>query len=659
MRRHWITTLLAYLCFTTAAALLYSILLLPLNTGSASGAPLYTAIWRILGLFPSPTSISAIVSFAARLIAPAMVRSKIYSGVINALTLAFSVVLGVAVLRMRAWAGWTLVAICGLTAALQGFTLFQLFAYSPGLLAVLNSNYRGASVGYVSGVGPGAVLASLAVSIALLRLLLRDGLPTTGPSDSQAAAVPISSAQPVQKDARSQKTYKFFLVATAAALLMEVALLLSGFGSGEPNSDATRLLLCILIVPHIVILARSWRGPDRFSLGLAAGYGLIIAYMGAVFLPAFVIGLAWVVRSPRAGGIWPYLLLQIVPTVQFCVFVSAITITRTLPPLRAKSAMRGVWGLAFLIPVVLGTAGPQFYFDWQQGRLRVPGAKSRGDERKDLQNREVAARDLVRAYGKCAFFYAKSHPESEFPENATQMGPGGTACLTKTEVAGPPEGYSFRYAAEKPEGSRRFDRFTAAVQLNYQHHYDAALMDEKGIYVLGSSNVEQPRMVSADQISWNSPGMYKRPWSTTAWLLPRIQACSTLLRMQSASSEFPSALAAVLSAREKPNDRDCLKVFGSTPNPILQAAANSNRVEDHGYILDYEPTTDNSGKILHFNVTLRPKNFGEDAVRSYFMNDSGVIHATSEDRAATAGDPEAMTCESVIGEFCENTPTKQ
>ena len=84
MRRHWITTLLAYLCFTTAAALLYSILLLSLNTGAASDAPLYTAIWRILGLFPSPTSISWVVSFFAKLIGPAMVRSKIYSSVINA-----------------------------------------------------------------------------------------------------------------------------------------------------------------------------------------------------------------------------------------------------------------------------------------------------------------------------------------------------------------------------------------------------------------------------------------------------------------------------------------------------------------------------------------------------------------------------------------------
>ncbi len=658
MRRHWTTSLLAYLCFVTAGALLYSLCLLPFKTGAASNPPLYTAMWRILGLFPSPTSISWLVSSLVGSVSPALVQSKIYSGGLNALVLVLSVILGVAILQLRTWARSVLVAICALTLALDAYSLFQLIRYSPGMLVLLTSNYRGASAGYVSGVGPGTVLASAAISIGLLRLLLRDGLPAVAPADSEAAAVRINGTHPAQKDVRSQKAYKFFLVATAAALLMEAALLLSGFGSGEPNSGTTRLLLCVLIAPHVIILARSWRGPDRFSLGLATGYGLIIAYMGAIFLPAFVIGLAWAVGSPRTGGIWTFLLLEGVPMVQFCVFVSAITITRSLPPKRPKSAMLGVWGLAFLIPVVLGTAGPQFYFDWQQGRMRVPGVKSGGDELQDLKNQQRAAWDLVRAYGKCAFLYSKSHPESGFPKDAAEMGAGGTACLTKTEAAGAPEGYSFRYAAEKSEGTTRYDRFSSATQLNMQHHYDAALMDERGIYVLGQSAVEQKSMVSADQISWDSPGMYKRPWNVTAWMLPRIQVCSNLLRKESAGSEYSSKLAAILSVKEKPSDPDCLKLFGSRPDPLMQAAANSNRVEDHGYILDYEPSRDASGKIVHFGVSLRPKTFGEDGVRSYFMDDFAVIHATSEDRPATSADPEAMTCESVLGEVCQDAPAK-
>jgi len=655
MRRHWITTLLAYLCFTTAAAELYAICLLPLKPDAASSAPLYLPIWRILGLFPSPTSISWALRFLVGAVSPAIVQSKIYSGVVNALVVVFSVVLGIAVLQLRPWARPALTGICALTVALDVYSLFLLIRYSPGILAVLTSNYKGASAGYVSGVGPGAALASIAISIALLRLLLRDGLPVISPADSKPIS-PAGTALPApQEETKLQRANKFVLAGTAASLLLQLVLLVSG-GSG---SGMARLLLCVMMVPCVVILFRSWRGADRFSLGLAAGYGLLISYMGAIFLPVFLFGLAWVSAGPRHGDDWLFVLLEVVPLVQFLVFVSAIVATRNLPSARTKPARIGIWGVAFLIPVVLGTAGPQFYFDWQQGRMHVPGVKSGGDELQDLKHQQRAAWDLVRAYGKCAFSYAKSHPESGFPESAAQMGPSGSACLTKEQAAGNPEGYSFHYAAEKSEEATRYDRFTAATQLNMQHHYDAALMDERGIYVLGHSAVEQKSMVSADQISWDSPGMYKQPWNVTAWMLPRIEVCSNLLRKESPSSEYPPALAAILTVKETPNDPDCLKLFGSRPDPLLQAAANSNRVEDHGYILDYEPTRDASGKIVHFGVSLRPKTFGEDGVRSYFMDDSGAIHATSEDRPATSADPEAMTCESVLGEVCQDTPPKQ
>jgi len=659
MRRHWVTTLLAYLCFTTAAAEFYGFCLLALKPGAANDAPLYVPIWRILGLFPSPSSISWAISVFVGSVSPALLQSKIYSDVVNALVLVFSVVLGMAILQLRPWARSALVAICALTLALDAYTFVQLIRYSPGILAVLTSNYRGASAGYVSGVGPGAAFASIAISVALLRLLLRDGLPAIGAADSNPNPLTGSVLRATPEEAKLQRANKFVLAGTAASLLLQFTFVIGIGVSGESGSGLMRLLLCVMMAPCVFILIRSWRGADRLSLGVATGYGLLISYMGAIFLPVFLVALIWISAGQSHRDNWLFGLLEAVPLIQFFVFVSAIVATRHLPSTRPKTAGLGIWGVAFLIPVVLGTAGPQFFFDWQQGRMHVPGAKSWKEELKDIQNREVAARDLVHTYGNCAFLYAKLHPDTGFPENAMQMGPGGSACLTAEQAAGNPQGYSFHYAAEKSAGSARYDRFTAATQLDMQHHYDAALMDEKGIYVLGHSAVEQKSMVSADQISWDSPGMYKQPWNVTAWMLPRIEVCSNLLLKESPSSEYPLALVAILSVKEKPNDPDCLKLFGSRPDLVLQAAANSNRVEDHGYILDYEPARDSSGKVVHFGVSLRPKNFGQDGVRSYFMDDSGVIHATPEDRPATAADPEAMTCESVLAEVCQDAPTKQ
>jgi hypothetical protein len=465
MRRHWITTALASLCLTTAAALVYALGVLALKPGAADSAPLYTVMWRILGLFPSPTSISWAVSFVVGSIAPALMRVKIYSVALDSLVLVFSVVLGLGILRMRTWARSALVAICALTAALQAFTLFQLVSNSRGFLTVLGSNFRPANMGYAGG-RPGAVLAGLAISITLLRLLLRDGLPAVGPTESKSSILPGSDFNTASKEARLQRANKFLLGATAVALILELVFLFDLVSAGGTNAGATRLLLCVMLVPHGIILMRSWRGPDRLSLGLATGYGLLIAYMGAIFLPNFLIGLAWVASPPNRSSDWLFLLLEIVPLMQFLVFVNALVATRLLPPARPKSSGLGVWGLAFLIPVVAGTAGPQFFFDWQQGWLRVPGVKSWGDELKDLKNRDVVARELVHTYGRCAFFYARTHPDTGFPENALLMGPSGTACLTKVEALGNPEGYSFRYTAERSAGSARFDRFTAVAQLN-------------------------------------------------------------------------------------------------------------------------------------------------------------------------------------------------
>jgi hypothetical protein len=45
----------------------------------------------------------------------------------------------------------------------------------------------------------------------------------------------------------------------------------------------------------------------------------------------------------------------------------------------------------------------------------------------------------------------------------------------------------------------------------------------------------------------------------------------------------------------------------------------------------------------------RPRD-GEDAIRSYYMDDSRVIHATPEDRLATSTDPKTFPCE--LGEVC-------
>lgn len=494
MRRHWTTTSLACICFATAAAELYSLGLF-FGLGATSNAARSIAIRRLMGLFPTPAMIFWPVTFIAGRISPALIASKVYSGISGVLTLVVSVVLGIAILRLRAWARAAMMTICALTIVAQLYTLFQLVSYSPGLLTVLQSNYRGATSGYVSGAGPGSFLASIAIAIALLWLLIRGGRPA------------VAQVESTDRGVRSVgRPHKFVLYTTAGAVAIEILLLLTALGESGSEANHTRLLLCLLLAPHVVILVRSWRGPDRLSLGLATGYGVLAAYVGTIFLPYFLLGLVWMAAS-HDSGMLSYLLLEFVLVLQSGVAISAVKVTRSLPPAPAKSAKLGVWGVAFLIPVVVGTAGPQFYFDWQRGALPVPGVRSSGDEYHQLMKHDADVRDLGRKYGYCAFLYAKLHPEEGFPENAEKMGPGGSACLTREDAAGHPAGYSFRYAAQKSEGATRFDHFTVAAQWNNTRQISGVLMDEKGVEMLVHSQEIQSQLVTADQVSWSAPGM--------------------------------------------------------------------------------------------------------------------------------------------------------
>ncbi|MGA8441004.1 MAG: hypothetical protein WB762_03955 [Candidatus Sulfotelmatobacter sp.] len=132
--------------------------------------------------------------------------------------------------------------------------------------------------------------------------------------------------------------------------------------------------------------------------------------------------------------------------------------------------------------------------------------------------------------------------------------------------------------------------------------------------------------------------------------------CATMLRDQGTSGEFPATLAEVLRVKVTPNDRDCIPVYQVGVH-LFQAAGNSNRAVHGGAVVEYQPQSDASGKIDHFYFTLRPEHYGVDGVRSYFTDDSGKIHATSEDRSATANDPAPLTCEVEENTLCADAKT--
>ncbi len=82
----------------------------------------------------------------------------------------------------------------------------------------------------------------------------------------------------------------------------------------------------------------------------------------------------------------------------------------------------------------------------------------------------------------------------------------------------------------------------------------------------------------------------------------------------------------------------------------------TNKIEGNSYrVGGYEITYVSMGNKDHpgdFTLEARPESYGATGLRSYFVDQSFLIHATPENRSATASDPEALPCEFNANERC-------
>jgi hypothetical protein len=82
-----------------------------------------------------------------------------------------------------------------------------------------------------------------------------------------------------------------------------------------------------------------------------------------------------------------------------------------------------------------------------------------------------------------------------------------------------------------------------------------------------------------------------------------------------------------------------LAELGPTPgdNQIDAALASGAK---SGYVFALTPAAlDSAGHITKFTVTATPQTFEKTGARNFFVDESGVIRATPENRRATASDP--------------------
>jgi hypothetical protein len=116
-------------------------------------------------------------------------------------------------------------------------------------------------------------------------------------------------------------------------------------------------------------------------------------------------------------------------------------------------------------------------------------------------------------------------------------------------------------------------------------------------------------------------------------------------RVKENASSILRSIAKCLIQEGAPYPRD-VQHFRDTPNSICsrQFMGNGIQYHTHGAEVHYASKVDHD-TVSGFTLTARPKSYGKDGVRSYFVDETGIVRGTSDNRAAGPNDPPVPACE--------------
>ena len=268
-------------------------------------------------------------------------------------------------------------------------------------------------------------------------------------------------------------------------------------------------------------------------------------------------------------------------------------------------------------------------------------AGNRMDSRRWHQHlrEEVALTSTAVHLQRCAIDYAARHPELGYPPSVIAMGPAGTKCLTKDDVARTQGDHAVLYVAEPEDAEGRVD----------------------GFVVRGSGHPAQ--YVGTFSVWGDTSGVLARAWGPEAIDETNAPGDGVPVEMQSIHDCVAAMVADGVSlpanatrlAREfdvggggrRWASRGC---SGSAPAIAGDTVRAASYAEQHGYRLAYTPVDGG------YRIDARPASWGETGLRSYTMRETGPIHYTLENRAATEDDAELPPCPAYDVGDCTPTP---
>jgi hypothetical protein len=217
---------------------------------------------------------------------------------------------------------------------------------------------------------------------------------------------------------------------------------------------------------------------------------------------------------------------------------------------------------------------------------------------------------VVRSVDKCAIQYAAGH-QGNYPDDLRELGPNGSGCLSADIARGNSDGLRLAYSRQV----KGFQVFADNHSFWRDGRRTVGLMysDQSGV-IRGNVNKDRPGSSGSE--------LYDLEGSVPADLQ---RAAQCLLKH---GQPYPVDLQSLSGPG------GCLPAGGTWMRE-------ANYLQQYGYVLTYEAKVNPTPGVHAFEINARPVPYGRWGLRSFYVDDNGVVRATPEDRPANTQDPPA------------------
>ena len=261
-----------------------------------------------------------------------------------------------------------------------------------------------------------------------------------------------------------------------------------------------------------------------------------------------------------------------------------------------------------------------------------------------------STRKAIRRTQQCLAAYHSAHPAEGYPPTLVALGPGGSGCIDDAVARGTLGVWQMRYVPNAPDSARRSADYWLVAEPT------TAFGRGEIFYANASGVIYQTKDFARDNailLKRSVPSSAVPPADSTLLAIddspvPRLMVTRrcVLEHLTYGTRTLPKTLIGN-RCRFAGLDPDGSELTMSVGAPEQSGGPFGK------YRVTYNPIQNvYDSSIVTFSMSARPATYGVDGLRSYLIDEAGVVHWTSEDREATLRDRVVSPCESSSGESC-------